>query len=334
MSEIAEVDEPKEESGEGDMHDALAEAFDDSVAQQTSEAETGETGETGTVIDSPPGDAGVSDAPQEPAKANAPQSWGVAEREGFSGLSPEIQTQINKRESEIQQALTHSGEARKFQTEFNEAVTPYLGFIQAEGGTPMTAFTNLMQTAATLQAGAPQQKAQRIAELIGHYGIDIQVLDSLLAGEAPQDTNETRFAQMLDQRLQPMMQTLNQFQQSQNQQNQNNAQNTNNQITEFMGQNEFATDLRFEMADLMEMAGKRGVAMDLPQAYEKALLLRPDIQQVIQQRTAGAAAQQNSEGIAAKERAAVSVRGGGDPTVGGVKNPSSMRAAIEQAMES
>ena len=98
-----------------------------------------------------------------------------------------------------------------------------------------------------------------------------------------------------------------------------------------MAQNEFANDVRFEMADLMEMAGRRGDTLDLQGAYEKALLLRPDIQQVINQRTAGQNAVTGNQSIEGKRNAAVSVAGG-SAMQGGVKAPSSMREAIESAM--
>lgn len=312
------------EEEDDSLHGLLSDAFDES-------SETEEVEEPG-IIEYEDDHPELQGEAQPAAEVNAPQSWGVAEREGWANLPPEIQAQINKREQETQQALTNSGEARKFHEEFNSTVQPYLGFIQAEGGTPMSAFSTLMQTAATLQAGAPQQKAQRIAELIGHYGVDIHVLDSLLAGQVPESNDENRFAQMLDQRLQPMMNTLNQFQQSQQQAVQDNQQQTHNQINDFFGQNEFAPDVRMEMADLMEMAGRRGEAMDLSQAYEKALLLRPDIQQVIQQRNAAINAQQGNQQIQQKQNAAVSVAGGA-ALQGGKPAPTSMRDALSAAFD-
>ena len=320
------------------MHDTLSEAFDD-VEPEDQPAEPVEPVETpteplieqeGVAADSDAGDGDPTPPPQD-AESKAPQSWGVAEREGWANIPPEIQNQISKREAETQQVLMQSGQARKFQEEFDQAASPFLGFIQAEGATPMSAFTGLMQTAATLQAGAPQQKAQRVAEIIQHYGIDVEMLDSLLVGEQPQTGDDARLGQMLDQRLQPMMNTLNQFQQSQVDQRQQSEQQTNTQIGEFMAQNEFAKDVRFEMADLMEMAGRRNETLTLQGAYEKALLLRPEIQQVIQQRAAGAQAQQGNQQIQQKQNASVSVAGGAAMT-GAAPKPGSMREAIEAAI--
>ena len=345
------MSEPATES----MHDALSDAFDESavaespeesvetstVAAVETQANTEETAtqtETGSevVVD------GVSEADvdsvggdgdnQEDAQLlNAPQSWGVAEREGWAAIPPNIQAQIDKREKEIGNSLTTTGEARRFHEEFNTTIDPFKSFIQAEGASPMQAVGNLLQTAATLQGGSQQQKAQRIAELIGHYGIDIRTLDSLLAGEAPADPQASAMGDMLDQRLGPINQFMQQQQLNQQQQYNQQQETVNNELGSFMGANEFAKDVQTEMGDLMEMAGRRGETLDLKTAYERALMMRPDIQGVIQQRLAQGQAQQNNANVQQKQRAAVSVAGG-TASVAPVTPPNDIRSALIAAM--
>ena len=325
------------------MHDALSNAFGEetteTVAQPVIPVETGEVeAPAGAIEDKDAGNANLSEGDQAAqAEAQAllkpPQSWGVAEREGWAAIDPVIQTQINKRESEIQTALTNSGEARHFQDEFKQAVAPFLGFIQAEGGTPMSAFTGLMETAATLQAGAPQQKASRMAELIEHYGIDIPTLDTILSGQTPQQGANADLANMLDQRLAPMQNFMQQQHYSQQQQQFEAQQQTGNEITQFLAQHEFAKDVRSEMADMMEMAGKRGETMTLDQSYERALMLRPDIQQVIEQRKAATAAAENNRQVQGKRSASVSVPQGAPASGGQPNKPANMRAALEDAWD-
>ena len=342
---------------ESSMHDALSEAYDagsveesaDETVEESSTAAV-ETEETSTSTETSietnddtlvetQSDDGVSTGDAvgdntETAKGllNAPASWGVAEREGWSSLSPELQAQIDKREKEIGHSLTTTGEARRFHEEFNTTVDPFKHFIQAEGATPIQAVGNLLQTAATLQGGSQQQKAQRIAELIGHYGIDIQTLDSLLAGEQPQNSPQAQLGEMLDQRLQPVTQFMQQQQFAQQQQYQQQQESVSTELGSFMDNHEFASDVRNEMGDLMEMAGNRGEACSLDQAYERALLLRPDIQAVINQRKAGAAAADMNRQVRQKESAAVSVAGGAAP-MGGEKAPTTMRQQLIAAME-
>ena len=341
---------------EGSMHDALSDAFDESsveesadetvetsavTAVETEEASAGyqeripSHGDTvvesdaGTDVSAGEGDGVDTVAAQELLKA--PASWGIPEREGWGALSPEIQAQIDKREKEIGHSLTTTGEARRFHEEFNTTVDPFKHFIQAEGATPIQAVGNLLQTAATLQGGSQQQKAQRVAELISHYGIDIRTLDSLLAGEAPEDPQSHALGQMLDQRLAPVTQFMQQQQNNQQQEYQQQQQSVNNELGNFLAANEFAKDVQTEMGDLMEMAGRRGESLDLKGAYERALMIRPDIQGVIQQRLAQGQAQQNNRQVAQKQQAAVSVAGG-TASVAPTTPPNDLRSALIAAM--
>ena len=324
-----------------EMRDAINDAigeddFDESpneVIPPTEAIETSEVAPVQNEMDST-GNITTGLEPTKPANEGEykpPQSWGVPEREAWANVPPNVQAQIDKREREVQQALTTTGEARKFQEEFNQAVTPFQHFIQAEGATPMQAVGNLLQTAATLQGGSPGQKAQRIAELIQHYGIDVGQLDDILSGQMPTEQPQDQLAQMLDQRLQPMTQFMQQQQYNMQQQQVQAQQETQSQIQSFMAQHEFAGDLKMQMADLMEMAGRRGESMDLNQAYEKAILLNPEIQQVIQQRTQAAQAGQKNQQMGLKRSAAVSVPGG-EAMQGGGAAPTSMRDQIMSAM--
>ena len=330
--EYEESAESVEGSGESDIHDALNDAFNDAEPEST-ESGTGFTQDDGqgdvdtTLVQSVEGETA------QPASYKAPQSWGVAEREAWANIPPEVQAQIDKREKEIGHSLTTTGEARKFQSEFQQTIQPFQSFMQAEGATPMQAVGNLLQTAATLQGGSQHQKAQRIAELIGHYGIDINTLDSMLAGEQPDPAQQqnNQMGAMINQAMAPVNNFMQQ-QQFQNQQAMQASQEaTQTEIGTFLGKHEFAADVRLEMADLMEMAGRRNQTLTLDQAYERALAIRPDIQQVIQQRQAGNVAQQGNQSIAQKRNAAVSVPGGQAMQTGAAK-PASMRDAIVAAM--
>ena len=270
--------------------------------------------------------------PEVPVEYNAPQSWGVAEREAWNGLSPEVQAQIDKREKEIGEALSYSGDSRQFQDEFNSVVTPYAQLIAAENSTPMETVGTLLQTAASLMSGTPQTKAQTAANIIKQYGIDLHMLDSLLAGEMPQNNPNAEMESMLQQQLQPMQNWMQQQQNAQQQQYQTQYNQNQGEITTFLSSHEFANDVAGEMADILQMAAQRGQSKTLGEAYEQALLLRPDIQQVIEQRKAANAAQGSNQQIQQKRAAAVSVPGGA-VVQGGEPAPQSMRDAITAAME-
>ncbi len=149
---------------------------------------------------------------------------------------------------------------------------------------PFQAIDTLMKTEAQLRGGTAHEKAQVVAGLISQYGVDINALDSMLAGQPVQTSENSQLEQMLDQRLAPMQQYMQQMQNQQvmaAQQEQQQAQQT---VDAFQG--EFLEDVRMDMADLMDMAAKRGVSMDLQQAYDKACMLHPEISQVVKQREA------------------------------------------------
>lgn len=84
-------------------------------------------------------------------------------------------------------------------------------------------------------------------------------------------------------------------------------------------------DVRADMADIMDMATNRQIEMTLKEAYDKACLLRPDIQKILQGREQQSAMRQ-------RRTAATSVSG----TLGGSGEgsaPDSLRGALEAAWE-
>ncbi len=135
----------------------------------------------------------------KPEGVKAPAGWTPAAREQFGTLPAEIQTLINKRELEINHALNEGAADRKMGTAFNQLMRPYASLMASEGtNDPMVAVQNLMNTAAQLSMGSPQQKASRMAQLIQHYGIDINMLDNALVGNgASNDPQQNKLEQMI-----------------------------------------------------------------------------------------------------------------------------------------
>lgn len=322
--------------------EALEEAFDaaeDEVVEPVVSGVIGEVEAVPEAIGTEP-EAIIPDqeevsAPEEPVleepEVKAPASWTPAARETWGQLPATAQAEIMKREKEVNRALTTTGEARKHFDEFKNTVAPFEGLIRAEGGTPMQAVSELLNTAATLQTGSVQAKAGRIAELIQHYGVDIQTLDSMLAGQAPQaDPQAHQLEQMLDQRMAPINQFLSQQQSQQQQYQQQQQTEAVTQWTTFRDSHDFAADVASEMADLIEVAARRGHSLGMDEAYERAVALRPDIQQIVEQRKAATQANQQNSQMQGKRQAASSMPSGGS-MVTGAPTPNSRREALEQA---
>jgi hypothetical protein len=85
------------------------------------------------------------------------------------------------------------------------------------------------------------------------------------------------------------------------------------------------------MADLMEVAQRRGRELTLQDAYRQACLTNPRVRSVLETRSRSQGAQQVNDAAARAKRAAVSVSGSAAPA-GPAPTPTDVRSAIEAAL--
>jgi hypothetical protein len=267
------------------------------------------------------------------SKGKAPASWTPKARETWSKLPKEAQAQIAKRENEISRTLKETASARQMMQRLNTTLEPYKSGLIASGvQDPIQAIGTLFQTEAQLRGGDTRMKAQTVADLIKQYGVDIATLDGLLAGEAPSSggTNPD-IEQLIDQRMAPVNQMLQQQQQYAQYQEQQYQQEAKQSVDQF-GQNaEFLNDVRMDMADMLEAASRRGIAMTLEQAYEKACAIHPEISKIIAGRKKEEQLMGSRNDVARKKAAASSLNGkqGGSPVID--RSNMSLRDSIEAA---
>jgi hypothetical protein len=155
---------------------------------------------------------------------------------------------------------------------------------------PLQAIDGLMRITATLQSGAKQHKAQAIANLVKHYGVDIETLDSALVGSMPKDDpQESRMEQMLNQRLAPVDQLLQRIDYGNQQQVQQLYSNAYQSIDQFGQdpQNEHFDLVRYDMANWLDQAAAQGRTMSLNEAYDRACQFHPEVSQYMRQRQGG-----------------------------------------------
>lgn len=287
----------------------------------------------------PPLDTTVVVSPTEPVKlddpmAKAPGTWTPQAREKWNTVDPEVRAEVWKREKEASRAMTISANARKFTNEFEQATQPYLGFIAAENSTPLNAYQNMMQTAAALRVGTPEQKCLIVADVIKKFGVDLEALDSILAGQSPQFNPQVAMQQEIQKHLDPLRQQLKQYETRDQEQASRVDVEIESEINTFAAdpKNEFYTDVMGLMGDLMELGAKRGIAMGLTEAYGRAILIHEPVRRTIEARNAAkstAAANlraQKAKGaslsITPSTEASFQVRSSGD----------SVRGAIEAAI--
>lgn len=285
---------------------------------------------------------GVTPGPKSGPKnqsERAPASWRPEVREHWAQLPEGVRAEVARRESEVARTLQETAEARKTAESVMKTIAPYEAFIKAENSSPLQAIDNLMSTAARLRTGTAPELATLVAGIVKQFGVGrfgnqfIEQLDSALAGQQPQvDPQRDALDQALNQRLAPLQGMLQQFQSAQQQQQQMVAQQAQSEVERFLGQAEFGNDVREDMADLLEVAQRRGQNLTLADAYKKACMMNDGIRSVVSQRRQAQTGQQQTQAAQRARQAAVSVSG--SAPVGALQQPTTdVRSAIEAAIQ-
>lgn len=250
--------------------------------------------------------------PQKRQKpASAPIDWAPELKEQFGTLPEPFQRAIHQQEVRVNQVMQQTTEARRLADNFVRTVEPYRMLMQAEGvNDPLQAVDGLLKTATTLSMGSQTQKAQRLAQLVQHYGVDIEALDKALAGTLPTNTEEDRLNRLLEQRLQPYNQIVQQWEQAQQYQQYEVQQNAIQHVNE-MAQNPqfpYFEEVRTVMADFVDLAAANGQNLSLEDAYQRACMAVPHVaQQFVQQRSNSML--QGQQNLGKKQNAASSIVG-------------------------
>lgn len=280
----------------------------------------------------------------QPTVHKAPVSWRPEVRGKFGALPADIQEEVVRREREIETGMRESSQARRFAGEFMQTIQPYAAMIQSENATPLQAVQSLMNTAYQLRTAAPQQKAQLVAQLISQFGVDIEMLDTVLSQAVqprggghtlPQNDPSLRF---LEQKLAPVEKFMERFtQMEQNAQN-GVATKVQNEIDAFANDpaNEYWNDVKPDVADILEMAARRGQIISLPDAYKRATMAHPTISKLIADKTLANSAQQRSSAAQRSRAASASLPSGGAPGQGGsggAAKPKDLFSAVEAAWD-
>lgn len=258
----------------------------------------------------------VTQAPK-PGESRAPASWKPEEREGWDKITPAHRAAIQRREAEVDNVLRTTADARKLHADFERVTRPYEAFYRAEGATALQAVENLFQTAAALRTSPPGQRAALVADLIINYGVDINTLDSVLSAKTKGQTVPGHAAdpivQLIQKELKPVREFMGSVQQTRQTAQQAMEQQATQTWTEFMAdpKNEFAKDVSEDMADILDMATKRGQLVSLQDAYKRATLLHPTISGIVQSRQQASGSAQQTAAARRALNAAASIPGNG-----------------------
>lgn len=280
----------------------------------------------------------------DPRIDRAPASWKGDAKKVWAELPLAARQEVIRRERDTSRVLQESAQDRQRVSQIQEVLAPHMDRIkEVYQGNPLTAINNLMGVERTLMTGDTNAKAQLVANMINHFKIDVGVLDSLLSGQASASAQPDQLQgveQLISRKLQPMMSFIERQQQIERQQ----AQQAESQMASAVEQ--MATDPKFpyfeevraEMADIIEIAAKRGVTISLPEAYEKAVRMNDDTYQASGAREAS---QSNTQAALQAHQAAQKAKGAavsvsGSPSGNGINagNVTDLRGTIASAMES
>lgn len=214
------------------------------------------------------GAAPTQQAAEQPARPTlAPNAWSTAAKAAWINADPVLKAEIAKREADVHREFTRQDNDRNFGKQIKSVIDPYLHIIQAEGGEPVRAVRDLLETAKQLRTADPHTKAQLIGTVCRQYGVDL----GLLGVQGQQTQNVDPGVQNLYTRIQQLESSLSQ----------RDAQAQNQELAQHQGAiaafaadpaNEHFEALRPAMSALLQS----GQATTLQEAYDAAMWARPD----------------------------------------------------------
>ena len=264
----------------------------------------------------------------------APQSLKKEAKGEWNALPLHVRQEVYRREGQVNQAMQEAAQSKEIASAFQNAVAPYQARLQSLGGA-IPAVQRLLQAETMLATGTRTEVAGYMAKLIKDYDVDIAMLDSVLSGQqqAPQQQSQQTpdIQAIVNQQVQQALAPLIQERQQKQQQSYQAVVSTVEDMS-LDPQYPHFDQLREDMADIVDMKAKRGIAISLPEAYAIAAQMNSEVASQMQRQTVmNTAAQQHQQAQRAK-LAASSVTG--SPAGGGsqvVVGDGSLRGAIEAA---
>lgn len=260
----------------------------------------------------------TTEAKQSPVKAkvNAPESWGSSVKSKWEILDPDVQAEIAKREADMHKMMTSPDGELQLGRKMKETIAPYMAIIQSEGGEPVSAVKDLLNTAYILRTAPPLQKAQLVQQVIQQYGIDM----SLVGNNQGQERQPDVLMQMYNE-LQSIKQSVNPETLQKQLQERMEADTIMRKIQDF--RNDPANVHYAKVEDYMisiapSIRAKNPAASPeeiLKLSYQAACRADPDIYSTLEAEKQAAEVAKKSQEVAAKKRAASSLTGSPGVTV-------------------
>ena len=224
----------------------------------------------------------VTTKPVVPSE-RAPQSWSATEREAWASLPPAAKAAVARREKEIATALNEAAPLRQRDAAWSQVLTPHLPMIQSMGRNPLQVVHEHLQTGAMLRNGTPGERAKVIADIIQTFGGDLDLINAHLSGQPAQQQQQPQAH--MDARAIAEQVRREVLEGIQKERGQAAYHRSAQEVEDFASQApEFFEDVRQDMADMMELAARRGIELSLEDAYNRAVKVHPEVSRALQQR--------------------------------------------------
>ena len=249
-------------------------------------------------------------APVPVAPALKPPSyWKATERELWGKTPAEVQQLINRYDREREIALQRATESAKGASTWTEAIRPYEAQIRASGQEPHAYVGNLLQTAHALSYGAPEQKAAVLADIVASFGVPPEILDRALVAKLQGQPMQQQAQQFRDPRFDRFLADLEQRKAARDQEQVSEA---TTRMEAFGESHEFYSDVRDQMADILDVWSKKGMQSvtdaDLERAYNLACSMDEEVSAAMQQRKQAETLKAQAEATARARQAASGVK--------------------------
>lgn len=185
-----ESEETDPDKREGQTHtdpDAEKKAADEAAAKAAAEA------------------AEAAKAAEPPA--DLPKSWKKEMGQHWATLPQEVKTYVQEREQQMLEGIGQYKQAAGFAHAVGKAIEPFMANIQAAAqGNPVLAVQTLLAADNILRHGAPDKKAELLANMARDYGVDLNAAVQASQGQA---AAKDPYVAHLETQLQRLEQRLN-----------------------------------------------------------------------------------------------------------------------------
>jgi hypothetical protein len=268
-------------------------------------------------------------APQRPT---IPATYKQDLRPHWDSAPLELLNAIVEREEMSRRGVEPLKTAKQQYDDLMEAFKPYEHMLRAENATPKAAIQNLMQTAAILRTGTPEQKAHAAATTLRQFGIPLEAVQALLqSGATPATPAIDPHVQLLSQQVQQLTQQQQAIQDAK-------AQAAVQQFMDDPAHKHFAAvaDRMMVLLQTPKVLGE-GVevlseAEKLKLAYEAAIWQDPAIRQQIMAEQQAKEAAEREAATAQARNSAVQVTGAPRAAPASQVNPRDLQAVVAQAI--